>query len=333
MVGLGTMGRQHVRVLHDVAGAVPIAVADPSLAALANAVRGRELRPYLSHHEMLARERLDLAIIATPTSLHCEVAVDCLRAGVHVLIEKPIAANCLEARRIIDEARRSGRLVAIGHVERFNPAIVELSELLDRQELGHVFRLHARRLGPFPPRIRDVGVVIDLATHDIDIARSLLRSEPTRVYAETAQRIHTEHEDMLSALMRFDNNAVVLLDVNWLTPTKIRELSVTGEAGMFQVNYVTQELSFFENLLPDATVGEQSIVSVTEGKMVRFRVKQKEPLRAELEDMISAIADNRAPRVGPEDGYRALEIAEHIVRAGRSGEPLQVPAAVHAVLA
>jgi predicted dehydrogenase len=174
-------------------------------------------------------------------------------------------------------------------------------------------------MGPFPARIRDVGVVIDLATHDIDVARYLLESEPERIYAETARRIHTDHEDLLSALMRFDNNAIVQLDVNWLTPTKIRELSVTGECGMFLANYLTQELSFFEN-----NVTEQGLLdpvsTVIEGKMVRFKIESREPLRAELEDVIDSIETGRPPLVGAEDAYRALEIATQIVAAGRTGE-------------
>jgi len=182
-----------------------------------------------------------------------------------------------------------------------------------------VFRLHARRLGPFPARIRDVGVVIDLATHDIDISRYLLGSEPNRIYAETARRIHTDHEDMLSALLRFENNALVQLDVNWLTPTKIRELTLTGECGMFHVNYLTQELSFFENNVTENGMPEQ-VASVTEGKMVRFKVQPKEPLRAELEDVVDAIQTNRSPLVGPSDAYKALEIAQAVVAAGRLGE-------------
>jgi len=251
--------------------------------------------------------------------LHRQVGGRAMRAGVHVLIEKPIAATIEEAQELMEVAERTGRWLAVGHIERFNPAIVALKERLAHGDLGRVFRLHARRLGPFPARIRDVGVVIDLATHDIDISRYLLGSEPNRIYAETARRIHTDHEDMLSALLRFENNALVQLDVNWLTPTKIRELTLTGECGMFHVNYLTQELSFFENNVTENGMPEQ-VASVTEGKMVRFKVQPKEPLRAELEDVVDAIQTNRSPLVGPSDAYKALEIAQAVVAAGRLGE-------------
>ncbi len=319
VIGLGMMGRHHVRVLQEIDGAELIAIADPEPLTLAAAMRGRDLHGYLDYERMLADEQLDFVVIAVPTSLHRQVGGRAMRAGAHVLIEKPIAATIEEAQELIEVAERTGRWLAVGHIERFNPAIVALKERLAHGDLGRVFRLHARRLGPFPARIRDVGVVIDLATHDIDISRYLLGSEPIRIYAETARRIHTDHEDMLSALLRFENNALVQLDVNWLTPTKIRELTLTGECGMFHVNYLTQELSFFENNVTENGMPEQ-VASVTEGKMVRFKVQPKEPLRAELEDVVDAIQTNRSPLVGPSDAYKALEIAQAVVAAGRLGE-------------
>jgi len=319
VIGLGMMGRHHVRVLQEIDGAELIAIADPEPLTLAAAMRGRDLHGYLDYERMLADEQLDFVVIAVPTSLHRQVGGRAMRAGAHVLIEKPIAATIEEAQELMEVAERTGRWLAVGHIERFNPAIVALKERLAHGDLGRVFRLHARRLGPFPARIRDVGVVIDLATHDIDISRYLLGSEPNRIYAETARRIHTDHEDMLSALLRFENNALVQLDVNWLTPTKIRELTLTGECGMFHVNYLTQELSFFENNVTENGMPEQ-VASVTEGKMVRFKVQPKEPLRAELEDVVDAIQTNRSPLVGPSDAYKALEIAQAVVAAGRLGE-------------
>ncbi|MBI2756932.1 MAG: Gfo/Idh/MocA family oxidoreductase [Chloroflexi bacterium] len=320
VIGLGLMGRHHTRVLHDLEHVTLAAVADPDPLARARATRGRDLHAYEDYRQMLDQEHLDLTIVAVPTSLHREVATTAMRAGAHVLIEKPIAATGAEALEIIAVAQECGRRIAVGHIERFNPAVVALKQRLARGELGKVFRLHARRMGPFPARIRDVGVVIDLATHDIDISRYLMASEPTRIYAETARRIHTDHEDMLSALLRFGNDALVQLDVNWLTPTKIREVNVTGERGMFTVNYLTQELTLFENNLPEDGAVDNAVISVVEGKMVRFRVEPKEPLRAELEDVISAIIEGRAPLVGPRDAYQALMIAEAIVSAGRTGD-------------
>jgi UDP-N-acetylglucosamine 3-dehydrogenase len=329
VVGLGVMGRHHARILSDMDGVELVGVADTNPVVLNRTTRGRQLRGFTDFLELLAQERPAIVVVAVPTGLHHSVALAAMQAGADLLIEKPIASTCAEALDLIEIARQLGRRIAVGHVERFNPAVVALKHRLDSGELGRVFRLHARRMGPFPARIRDVGVVIDLATHDIDVARYLLGAEPTRIFAETARRIHTDHEDMLSALLRFDDSTLVQLDVNWLTPTKIREISVTGERGMFLVNYLTQELLLFEN--NDAETNRlDPIVGVTEGRMVRFKVEPKEPLRAELEDVVAAIRDGREPLIGPRDAYAALEIAEAIVRSGRTGKVVMMPKRVAA---
>ena len=213
----------------------------------------------------------------------------CCGAGIHLLVEKPLAFTVEEGAEIIDLAAEAGVVLTVGHVERYNPAIVALKARLAAGELGRVFQMHARRLGPFPARVRDVGVVIDLATHDVDIMRYLSGAEATRVYAETARRIHTEHEDLLSGLIRFTDDTIGVLDINWLTPTKIRELLVTGERGMFQVNYLTQDLTFYENSTSPGTWDTlRNITGVSEGDMIRPRIEKTEPLRVELERFVAA---------------------------------------------
>jgi UDP-N-acetylglucosamine 3-dehydrogenase len=316
VIGLGTMGRHHVRVLDQMDEVALVGVADASAAALARATQRRDYHGYTNFREMLIRERPELVIVAVPTSLHREVALTAMQSGAHVLIEKPIASTVVEARQLVAASKRYNRRIAVGHIERFNPAIVALKQRLHEGQLGRVFRLHARRMSPFPARISDVGVVIDLATHDIDIARYLLGSEPIRIFAEASQRIHTGHEDMVAALLRFEDGVVAQLDVNWLTPTKIRELTVTGERGMFVVNYLTQELLLYENNDAEAD-SLDPIVGVTEGRMVRFKVDTKEPLRAELENVVHSVAADQDPLVGPADAYAALEIAQAIVRSAR----------------
>ena len=141
-----------------------------------------------------------------------------------------------EALSLIQLANERGRTIAVGHIERFNPAVIALKRLLAGHHLGRIYCLHARRLGPFPPRIRDVGVALDLATHDLDVMRYLVDTEVERAYAEIRDCTGQQHEDLLFGVIRFQNGVVGMLDVNWLTPTKVRELSVTGECGMYAVN-------------------------------------------------------------------------------------------------
>jgi predicted dehydrogenase len=256
--------------------------------------------------------------------MHHSVALAAIDAGCHLLVEKPIASTCAEGEDMISRAAARGVVLSVGHIERFNPAVRELKRRLDSGELGTIFQVHARRLGPFPTRVRDVGVVIDLATHDVDVMRFLLESEVERVYAETARRIHTDHEDLLSGLVKFANGAIGVLDVNWLTPTKIRELSVTGERGMFSVDYLTQNLVFYQNHSVQAWHPGDELTHVSEGDMVKLRIDRQEVLAAELAAFVAAARGDAPPVVTGSDGLEALRIAEAIVASGQHHREIKV---------
>jgi predicted dehydrogenase len=214
----------------------------------------------------------------------------------------------------------------VGHVERFNPAVQELKRRLEAGEMGRVFLARAERVGPFPQRIRDVGVVQDLATHDIDVMRFLLGSEVERVYAETEAGIRTEHEDLLSAVMRFRGGAVGLLEVNWLTPTKVRRLALVGEAGMFVADYLTQELVFYERESAGAACVAGPPALTGAGQGTRISVENKEPLRAELEAFVASVVQGSPSPVPAEEALAALEVATCLVESGRTGRVVQVGA-------
>jgi UDP-N-acetylglucosamine 3-dehydrogenase len=323
VIGVGAMGRHHARLYHDLSESELVAVADAHQATGEAVARRHGTRFYSDYHAMLDAEQIEAVSICVPTTLHLEVASEAIGRGLAVLIEKPIAATAREGQAIVDQARAQGIVCMVGHVERYNPAVVELKRRLDRGELGHIFEIVARRKGPFPERVRDVGVVIDLAAHDLDIMWYLTGAEVTRVYAETARRVHESHEDMLSGLLRFGDGTVGVLDINWLTPTKIRELSVIGERGMFQVNYLTQDLFFFENAQADEVWDTLSILrGVAEGRMIRHVVTKKEPLRTEIEAFLATVRGEKVPIVNSEDGLRALRQAEAIVQSGLEGRPI-----------
>ena len=328
VVGLGMMGRNHVRVWDEVIEGIELAaVADPDAEALRRATTGRAARGYPDPATMFAEEQLDLVSIVAPTSLHLPVTLAALEAGVHVLVEKPIASDRAEAEAMIAAAETAGRILTVGHIERFNPAIRELKRRLAESELGRIFQITATRLGPFPARIRDVGVVIDLAPHDLDVMRFLVGSEPVRLYAETEQRIHTDHEDLFNGMIKFANGVVGTLDINWLTPTKKRTLTVTGERGMYVADYISQDLIHYAN--PDAEHTWENrggdgasapITSVAEGEMTRRYVRKQEPLVVELAEFAAAVRSGGAPPVSPQDGMVALLLARKMVEAGRTGE-------------
>lgn len=325
VIGAGAMGRNHLRVLHELDRAELVALADADESTAQKSARRFNIPYYTDHKELLDATKPDAVIVAVPTALHREVVLDAISHGVHVLVEKPIASTVDEGHELMKAAKDAGVILAVGHIERYNPAIVELYKRLRAGELGRVFKMHARRLGPFPPRVRDVGVVVDLAPHDVDIMRWLSGSEVQRVYAETAKQIHTEHEDLVSGTLRFEDSVIGVLDINWLTPTKIRELLVTGERGMFHVNYLTQDLYFYENNYVKTDWDTISNISgVSEGEMVRFRVDKAEPLKIELETFLRAAAGEDAPIVSAEDGIAALKIVHMLVEAGRQGTVVEM---------
>jgi UDP-N-acetylglucosamine 3-dehydrogenase len=320
VVGAGSMGVNHLRVLRDLGDDLVslVGLAEPDGATRERAVRRFNAPGFVDYREMIERVRPDLVAVVAPTHLHHEVASFALEQGAHVLVEKPIASTLDEAADLVARAKARGLRLAVGHVERFNPAILALRNLLATETLGKVYYLHARRLGPFPPRIRDVGVILDLATHDLDIMRYLTGSEAQHVYAESQQRIHQTREDLLLGLIRFENDAIGMLDINWLTPTKVRELSVTGERGMYQVNYLTQDLYFYEN---DYTAVAwdtlRSLTGVSEGTMTRLKVQKAEPLWLEYEDVLRSLTEDRAPTVTGEDGVAVLRLAHQLIEASQ----------------
>jgi UDP-N-acetylglucosamine 3-dehydrogenase len=330
VVGAGVMGRNHLRVLSDIEGVELVAVCDADRSALESAAQLRKIRGYLSSWEMLSRENLNFLVIAAPTKFHHRLTLEALEKGCHVLVEKPIAADLAQARQMITVAQKQGLTLAVGQIERFNPAVRELKRLLDAGYLGRIFQVRAQRLGPFPVRIRDVGVVADLATHDLDVMTYLLGRRVVRMYSETHRKINTQHEDMVNAVLRFDDGVIGVLDVNWLTPTKVRHLSVLGERGLFQLNYLTQELLYFENS-DSAPNPNGSLSGVTEGNMTRFQIGQVEPLRAELLSVLRSIAHGSPVEVDGEAGYNALSLALNLASAGEEGRVIDLEVSLAAM--
>jgi predicted dehydrogenase len=319
VIGVGSMGRNHVRVYADMDNIDLVAIADTENPIMHKTARTYRVNTYTDYRNMLDKERPDIVSITVPTKYHSEIACETIKHGVHVLVEKPLAQNQVDGRKIIDLAEKHKVKLMVGHIERFNPAIVEIKKRLDVQELGKIFQVHARRLSPYPGRIRDVGVVLDLATHDIDVMCYLIDAKVERVYAEIEHRTNDSCEDILSGLLRFSSGVIGVLDVNWLTPTKIRQLTVVGERGMYLANYLTQDVYWYKNSY-DADTWETIglFKGVREGDMVKVNIQKKEPLRVELEAFIEAVLKDQEPRVTGNDGLRTLYLAQKLIEAGKS---------------
>jgi predicted dehydrogenase len=326
VIGVGSMGVNHARVNWELPDVELVAVADFDESRVNSVAKKYSTKAYTDYQRMLDETKPDEVTLAVPTVYHHKIALDIIERGIPLLIEKPISFTLEEGREIIEAAKNKNVKLMIGHIERFNPAIIALKELIAQEELGRIFQMDAHRQGPFPARIGDVGVVIDLAVHDLDIMRFVSQSEIVRVFAETEKHIHSKYEDLLTGLVRLADGSVGTLNINWLTPTKIREFIVTGERGLFRCDYLTQDLYFYENPISHGSEWENLRVlrGVREGKMVRHMIAKKEPLRAEQEAFINSILNNTPAPVTGEDGLRALELAKAIIHSGTIHETVQV---------
>jgi len=323
LAGLGSMGRNHLRVLGARPGCRLVAVADPVEEVLAAAVAGSDARGFADPLAMIAESDLDAVVIAAPTTAHLPLALAAIERGIAILVEKPLAATVDDARAIVEAAAAAGVPVQVGHVERFNPAVLELGRLLAAGWLSTVYAIASRRAGPFPARIRDVGVTVDLATHDVDILSWIAGERPTRVYAELAQRVHATHEDLLFGLLHFPSGATGMLDVNWLTPAKRRQLSVVGEEGMFELDYLTQRLTFTraDTAHPRLIRG---FAPTFAGAVAEMPVSNAEPLAAELDAFLEVVRRGGRPIVDGEDGLWAVTIAQALLTAAAERRPVDL---------
>jgi predicted dehydrogenase len=325
VVGLGAMGGHHVRTLSsmaevDLAGGVD---PDPDRRAAASEAWPR-LQTFADLDEALRATEPDFACIAAPVGMLADLAHRVIAAGVAVLVEKPLALTEEVALGLIVAAEERGVLLGVGLVERFNPAVVALKERLMQDDAGSVYQIHARRLSPHPMRTSMTGVALDLATHDLDIVRYLTGSEVDRVYAETASQVPGTAEDLVSVSLRMASGITGVLETNWVTPTKVRQLSVTTDHGMFVVDYLTQDLTFYEN--PRHTIEWPALGVVRgtgEGNMTRYALPRREPLRVEWETFLEALAGGERSVATGWDGLAALSAARAIQRAGQEHVPVR----------
>jgi predicted dehydrogenase len=312
------IGRHHARLLQTsprvvFAGAVDPggdrygAVADPS--AL-----------YATIAELLERGRPDFAIVAVPTEEHLAAARELAAAGVHLLVEKPLAATSEEASEIMAVVEAAGVHAAVGHVERFNPALIALRER--REEVGEAILIATERVGPFPDRIRDVGVVKDLATHDLDLVRWLGGSPVRTLAAQTAHRMGREHEDLVLVTGRLASDVPFNCIVDWLTPTKRRQSRILGDRGMLVADTLTADLTLYRNgSVSSEWSSAQALRGVSEGDATRFALARREPLLAELEAFCDLLAgDDDAPVVTLQEGLETVRCAEAVLDSARRGE-------------
>lgn len=322
LLGVGMMGRHHARVLRELDGVDLVAIADPG--GDPHGVAG-ELQ-VLPDIDALIAERIDIAVVAVPTRFHEDAALKLAAAGVHTLVEKPIAHSLQAGQRMVDAFKARELVGAVGHIERFNPALQELRRRIAAGELGAVYQVVTRRQGPFPSRIADVGVAKDLASHDVDLTAWVVQSDYEQIFAQTAFKSGREHEDMIVITGRTASGVIVNNIVNWLSPMKERVTVVTGEKGAFVADTSTGDLTFYANgTIPLEWESVSSFRGVSEGDVTRFAFAKREPLRVEHEAFRDAVLGLRDDVVTMAQGQRTLAVVESALASARRGESIRIP--------
>ncbi len=324
LVGLGAMGRNHARVLASLSGVELVAVVDPAGDA-DGAARGA---PVVATVAEMLDIGVDYAVVACPTGMHEEVGLALAEAGVATLIEKPLAPSIASAQRLVDAFEDRGLLGAVGHIERYNPALLSARARLEAGELGEVFQVVTRRQGPFPHRIADVGVVMDLATHDIDLTAWVTGSEYATVTAHTASRSGRQHEDMVVVVGQLADGTMVNHLVNWLSPLKERSTVITGERGCYVADTLTGDLTFYANSAVDTEwEALRTFRGVAEGDMVRYAIPKREPLLVEHERFRDAVEGKPDGIVTLRQGLRTVEVSASVLESAQTGATVRLAAA------
>ncbi len=316
VLGLGMMGRNHCRVLSTLDGVDFVGVYDPA-ESLPEQIQGA---PVINDLDQFFDLQLDYCVVATPTIYHLETGRLLAERGIHALIEKPVASDAAASRELAARFKDAGLVGGVGHIERYNPALQSLRTRLNDGMLGEIYQISTRRQGPFPGRIADVGVIKDLATHDIDLTAWVSQQSYVSINARTAFRSGREHEDMVIAIGTLSDGTIVSHTVNWLTPYKERTTIVTGEKGTLVADTLTADLTYYENgVVRSEWAGISAFRGVSEGDVTRFALAKREPLLAENEAFRDAVrTGDTSAIVTLAEGAEVVATAERLVADGLS---------------
>ena len=312
IIGLGMMGANHARVLSNLEGVELVAVADPQ----GDAKKVLPSYKVLKSVDEVIKLGVDYCVISAPTAFHDEIASQLIASGIHFLVEKPIADSYVSAVKIRDAAKSAKVIGAVGHIERFNSALQEARKRVLAGELGTIYQVATRRQGPFPSRISDVGVVKDLATHDIDLTSWITGKKYQQVSANAAFRSGREHEDLISVSGLLEDSIVVSHLVNWLSPLKERKIIITGEKGTFVADTLRADLTFYENGKIEISQSELAhFRGVTQGDVHILAFEKPEPLIVEHQNFRDAVLGKPSNIVTLEEGTITVKIADAIIES------------------
>ncbi len=321
VIGVGMMGQNHARVYSEIANLIGIADSDEN--AVSEISKRFNVKGYLKFHELLKNKDLDAVTVSTPTSTHFEVANAAIEAGKHVLIEKPMCGELEPARTLTANAKKKGVVLAVGYIERHNPVVGFTRNLLEKNQFGEVISISSRRVSSFPSRVKDVGVILDLGIHDIDVIRYLMGTSIKSVYALAGNSGDTEFEDHANILLEFENGVFAFIEVNWLTPMKVRKVALTCSKNFVEMDYINQFLHISSSIMKRIDTGNLYRIP-QEYEERKIELERREPLRNELTDFLSAIEDGGSPLIPGEEGVETLEIAHAAMLSAKNGMKVEI---------
>ena len=316
VIGLGSMGKNHARVCSELDTIDFVGVSDIDKATVSSIANRFNTAAFSEYTDLISK--VDAAVVATPTNTHFKIANDLLNAGKHVLVEKPICDTTSDAESLVKIADDENLVLAVGHIERHNPAVKYVKESLDAKDFGDLITLASKRVSNFPGRIRDVGVIFDFGVHDIDVMR-YLAGDVVSVYARAGCFSSSiDHEDHANIMLNFDNGICGVVEVNWLTPMKIRKLFLTCSQNFVEMDYINQAV----------TISSSSFKQVDDMDLYRppidFNINQvslekREPLKNEIDDFVHAVINNGRPLASGVDGLEAFRVASAAAESYKTG--------------
>ncbi|MEW5946149.1 MAG: Gfo/Idh/MocA family oxidoreductase [bacterium] len=306
VIGVGKMGINHARLFSRMKKVELVGVADINETLVHGVAAEFKTRAFVDYRRLLKLKPHAVSVVV-PTSLHREVTLDVLDAGCHVLVEKPISVTVEDGREMIRAGHRRGLKLLVGHVERFNPAVNILKEILDDGMLGDVVSITTKRVGPYDPRVGDSGIILDLAPHDIDIISYLYGDRVKEVYAIAGQAFHTQ-EDHATLMLKFRRGAAGVIETSWLPPNRVRKLNVVGKFGVATLDFI-----------------EQRVVVYDKNWAREAKVEKQDSLKNELEYFVRLVQNGEQPVVTGEDSLHALSVALTAVESAATGKVLKVP--------
>ena len=321
VIGLGSMGKNHARVCSEIENIELVGVSDIDKDA-ANVIAERfNIKNFVDYHELIPM--IDAAIVATPTAYHHEIAIDLLNNGKHVLVEKPICESTAKAYELVKNAENNNLVLAVGHIERHNPVVKFVKDSLDGGKFGELISLTSKRVSNFPGRISDVGVMMDLGIHDIDIM-CYLAGKIDSVYAKAGRFTKDiDHEDHANIVLNFENGICGIVEINWLTPMKVRKLFLTCSKNFVEADYIEQSVTISSSYIEE--VDDMNLYKIPiQYNVNQVALEKREPLRNEIEDFVNAIENNGRPLASGDDGLMALKIAEAATNSYEKAEEVKV---------